>query len=210
MSIRITVVGGAKSGKTDFIFNVCESLEDVVWWGTAVEIPHDPEWKSRLDSLRSARKSSWRTLDGPTALPDSSVADLHLKDSSVFVFDSLNLWLAAQMQQALTRYSFSQLKTHLEIEFRQLCKLLGQLPCTVLIVTAEAGSGVVPSGEAGRLFRELLGQWNQEVVAHSNYGVTLQCGQAFLWPAGLMPISDAGEPVRRVNTLHVRRLLSQV
>ena len=210
MGLWISIVGGAKSGKTEFAASVCEPLDNVIWWGTAVEIPHDPEWQERLQSLRSARKKNWVTLEGPAAWPVDTSSVPHMNPNSVFVLDSLNLWLAAQMQHAVTRYSHSQMRTHLEIEFQQLLKSLRQLPGSVMVVTAEAGSGVVPSGEAGRLFRELIGQWNQTIVESAHFGVTMQCGQAFLWPAGLTPVGDSGDPVRRVSKTHVHRLLSQV
>ncbi len=210
MGVWMSIVGGAKSGKTDFVTGVLESCEEVVWWGTAIEIAQDPDWQERLQSLRAARRESWVTLDGPAAWPLDTASELKLSSKAVFVVDSLNLWLAAQMQRAVTRYSQAQLRTHLEIEFQQLLKALKQLPCSVVVITAEAGSGVVPSGEAGRLFRELIGQWNQAIVEIAHFGVTLQCGQAFLWPAGLTPVSDAGDPVRRVSKTHVHRLLSQV
>jgi adenosylcobinamide kinase/adenosylcobinamide-phosphate guanylyltransferase len=210
MAKWISVVGGAKSGKTEFILAVCERFDDVVWWGTAVEIPQDPDWQSRIEFLRSKHKSSWTSLDGPSAWPRPSGSEVNLNSGSIFVLDSLNLWLASHMQQAMARYSPLQLRTHLEVEFQHLLKSLRQLPCSVIAVTAEAGCGVVPSGEAGRLFRELIGQWNKELVACSHFGVSLQCGEAFLWPAGLTPVSDAGDPVRRVSKQHVQRVLSQV
>jgi adenosylcobinamide kinase / adenosylcobinamide-phosphate guanylyltransferase len=210
MSVWITIVGGAKSGKTDFAAGVCEMLENVIWWGTAVEIPQDPDWQDRLQLLRSARKKSFITLEGPAAWPLGTASTLNVSSRSVFVLDSLNLWLAAQIQNAVTRYSHAQLRTHLEIEFQQLLKALKQLPCSVVVVTAEAGSGVVPSGEAGRLFRELIGQWNQIIAGIAHFGITMQCGQALLWPAGSTPVSKEGDPVRRVNKTHVHRLLSQV
>jgi adenosylcobinamide kinase/adenosylcobinamide-phosphate guanylyltransferase len=122
--------------------------------------------------------------------------------------DSLNLWLAAQINRCTSLYSMSQLKTHLEIEFQQLLNALKAVACPVLIVSAEVGSGVVPSGEAGRLFRDLLGLWNRTLVASADYGVSLQAGRAFYWPGGRAELPPEGVPLRVVDAAFLHRLLA--
>jgi adenosyl cobinamide kinase/adenosyl cobinamide phosphate guanylyltransferase len=87
MAQWITILGGAHSGKTRFAHEVCASLEGVVWWGTASELPQDANWQQHLESLRSSRKSSWLTLEGPwswpTVTPPASLSDspLHVAHS---------------------------------------------------------------------------------------------------------------------------------
>ena len=102
------------------------------------------------------------------------------------------------------------MKVHLELEFQQLLEKLRVLSCPVLFVSAEAGSGVVPAGEAGRLFRDLLGQWNCTVVKESHYGISMQAGRALFWPGGLTELSLEGVPVRCVDARLVQRVLCQV
>lgn len=213
MAQWITIIGGAHSGKTKFVHEVCASLEDVVWWGTASELPQDADWQQHLESLRSSRKSSWLTLEGPWSWPPpqgESLQDSQILKAKVFVLDSLNLWLAAQINRCTSLYSLSQMKVHLELEFERLLENLRALSCPILLVSAEAGSGVVPAGEAGRLFRDLLGQWNCAVVKESHHGISMQAGRALFWPGGLTELPPEGVPVRCVDARLIQRVLCQV
>jgi adenosylcobinamide kinase/adenosylcobinamide-phosphate guanylyltransferase len=204
----MVVLGGAQSGKSDFVTELSRHFDEGVWWGTASEIPQDADWRERLELLRRGRKNTWTSLEGPWAWPPAAQADaVQHGNKPLFIFDSLNLWLAAHIQRGTSLYSFVQLKTHLDLEFQQLCESLARLPCPVLIVSAEVGSGVVPQGEFGRLFRDLLGLWNRHFVSQSHHGVSLQAGRAFLWPAGRQRVPSEGTPVLCVDSSHIARLL---
>jgi len=205
MAQRMVLLGGAHSGKSNLAHDICAPLENVCWWGTGVELPQDGDWQQRLGALRAARPASWKTYEGPWAWPVSGVREP--QGAQVFVMDSLNLWLAAQINRCTALYSMSQLKTHLEIEFQQLLSALQAIDCPVVVVSAEVGCGVVPTGEAGRLFRDLLGVWNCALVAGAHHGVSLQAGRAFYWPAGLLELPSEGVPLRAVDAGFLRRLL---
>lgn len=206
MAQRMVILGGAQSGKSDLAHAICEPLTKVVWWGTGVELPQDSEWQQRLADLRSARPPSWKTLEGPWAWPVAAAGELH--GAEVFVVDSLNLWLAAQLNRCMSLYSMSQLKTHLELEFQQLLRALQTVECPVVVISAEVGSGVVPSGEAGRLFRDLLGLWNRTLVAGAHHGVSLEAGRSIYWPGGLLEVPSEGVPLRVVDARFLRRVLA--
>ncbi|MFZ9518878.1 MAG: bifunctional adenosylcobinamide kinase/adenosylcobinamide-phosphate guanylyltransferase [Silvanigrellaceae bacterium] len=207
----IFVSGGAKSGKSDFVTDACESFKDVEWWGTATEQSTDLDWQERLASLKSNRNPGWLLFDGPWAWPgQASIGRESAGSPQVFVMDSLNLWLAAQIHRGMSLYTTSQLKVHLDMEFTQLLASLNDLKCSVVLISAEVGSGVVPSGEAGRLFRDLLSTWNRRIVKQSDFGVSMQTGQAFLWPAGRTPLPPEGTVLRCVDSSHIRRILAGV
>lgn len=210
MAKWLTILGGAHAGKTDWVLEVCRPLEKVVWWGTAMDQPQDPLWQERLQTLRSQHKPSWTIFDGPSAWPvPEQTNNTHavIQDTPVFVMDCLNLWLAAQIHRGMSLYSFNQLRVHLELEFAQLFSALSSLPCPVIVISAEVGWGVVPSGDAGRLFRDLLGHWNRSIVQHSDFGLNVQAGRGFLWPAGRTPVSPEGEVVRCVEPTFLGRLI---
>lgn len=207
----LTVLGGAHSGKTDLVSEICGSFKTVGWWGTALEHPQDADWQGRLEDLRAKRNQMWKTFDGPWAWPEpASAAQPKTENFEVFVFDCLNLWLAAHIHRGTSMYSIDQLRVHLEMEFAQLLKALSSLNCSVVVVSAEVGSGVVPTGEAGRLFRDLLSLWNRQIVQQSDYGVSMQAGRAFLWPAGRSPLAPEGSPVLCVGARNLSLLLGSV
>lgn len=207
----IFVLGGAKGGKSDFVTEACAAFEDVAWWGTAVEQSQDPDWQDRLAHLKAIRKPDWRLFDGPWAWPqEASPGQAVASETKIFVMDCLNLWLAAQIHRGSSLYSMSQLKVHLEMEFSQLLAALNALNSNIVVVSAEVGSGVVPSGEAGRLFRDLLSSWNRRIVQQSDFGVSMQAGRAFLWPGGRTPLPPEGALVRCVDAALIGRILAVV
>ncbi|NBW81313.1 hypothetical protein EBR21_06115 [bacterium] len=207
----IFVLGGAKSGKSDFVTEVCRGFEDVSWWGTALEQSQDSDWQERVANLKLDRKPHWGLFDGPWAWPPADrTGHAVAPQSKVFVMDCLNLWLAAQIHRGMSLYSMSQLKVHLEMEFSQLIAALNALKSDIVVVSAEVGAGVVPSGDAGRLFRDLLSTWNRRIVQQSDFGLSMQAGRAFLWPAGRTPLPPEGAVVRCVDAAHVGRILASV
>lgn len=209
MAKLMTILGGARAGKSELAAEICKHFGRVAWWGTALPQPQDPFWEERLQALKSSRNPSWTTFDGPWSWPADGAAGLpQTAGFDIFVMDCLNLWLAAHIHRGTSRYSMSQLRVHLEIEFSQLTAELLALKCPVLLVTAEAGWGVVPAGEVGRLFRDLLADWNRQIVRQSGYGVTMQAGRAFVWPAGKTPLPAEGVELRCVDERHLSRLLS--
>jgi adenosylcobinamide kinase/adenosylcobinamide-phosphate guanylyltransferase len=58
-------------------------------------------------------------------------------------------------------------------------------PAAVVIVSNEVGSGVVPAYRSGRLFRDLLGEVNQQVARLADRVVLLVAG---------VPIAVKGPP----------------
>ncbi|MEY3903889.1 MAG: hypothetical protein RL189_3195 [Pseudomonadota bacterium] len=209
MAKWMTILGGARSGKTDLAAQMCRHFGKVAWWGTALQQPQDPLWEERLQALKSSRDPNWTTFDGPWSWPADAAGVLpQTTGCDLFVMDCLNLWLAAHIQRGASRYSLSQLRVHLEIEFSQLTAALLAQSCPVLLVSAEVGWGVVPAGEVGRLFRDLLSDWNRQIVGQSDFGVTMQAGRAFVWPAGKTSLPPEGVEVRCVDERHLSRLLS--
>jgi adenosylcobinamide kinase/adenosylcobinamide-phosphate guanylyltransferase len=58
----------------------------------------------------------------------------------------------------------------------RLCDVLHSISASVVLVTNEVGSGVVPVSEDGRLYRDLLGYVNQRVAAVADKVVLLVAG----------------------------------
>ena len=57
-----------------------------------------------------------------------------------------------------------------------LCAALKASPCSVVLVSNEVGSGVVPAFELGRRYRDLLGEINQRVAAIADHVVLMVAG----------------------------------
>jgi adenosylcobinamide kinase / adenosylcobinamide-phosphate guanylyltransferase len=57
-----------------------------------------------------------------------------------------------------------------------LCLALQSPPCSVVLVSNEVGSGVVPEYSSGRRFRDLLGEMNQSVARVASNVLLLVAG----------------------------------
>jgi len=53
----------------------------------------------------------------------------------------------------------------LQEQVDELCLALSSAPCSIVLVSNEVGSGVVPAYELGRRFRDLVGEINQRVAS---------------------------------------------
>jgi adenosylcobinamide kinase/adenosylcobinamide-phosphate guanylyltransferase len=64
----------------------------------------------------------------------------------------------------------------IERSVEDLCRALQSPPCSVVLVSNEVGSGVVPAYPSGRRFRDLLGEMNQSVARVASNAVLLVAG----------------------------------
>jgi adenosylcobinamide kinase/adenosylcobinamide-phosphate guanylyltransferase len=74
------------------------------------------------------------------------------------VVDCLTLFAA----NLLEAHGENEIKLHRQVD--DLCEVLRSVPCTVILVSNEVGSGVVPAYASGRRFRDLVGEINQRVA----------------------------------------------
>ena len=158
------VLGGARSGKSAFAENLVANLSQVLYVATAQAV--DPEMEERIAIHRGRRPAGWSTLEVEGALVDSLAG--HLADHSetsdppydAFLLDSLDLYLSVQ-----DRLEFPE---DVLAEIDDFLSFVGEMRLPAIIVSCEAGMGVVPPFPAGRAFRDLLGLANQRVAAEAD------------------------------------------
>ncbi len=76
-----------------------------------------------------------------------------------------------------------------QIAIDALCLALQSPPCSVVLVSNEVGSGVVPEYPSGRRFRDLLGEMNQSVARVASNVLLLVAG---------LPLVLKGEAVQMI------------
>ena len=54
------------------------------------------------------------------------------------------------------------------LEVKELVECIDGIDASFIIVSNEVGMGLVPENRLGRLFRDLLGQANQELAQHAD------------------------------------------
>ena len=156
------VLGGVRSGKSHYAQQLGERAARVVFVATAQ--PGDDEMRRKVERHRSSRPKHWQTVEEPLSLAEA-IAD-HGPKCDLMIIDCLTLF-AANLLEA---------KGDDQSSIDALCRALQSPPCSVVLVSNEVGSGVVPEYPSGRRFRDLLGEMNQSVARVASNVLLLVAG----------------------------------
>ncbi|HLY82195.1 MAG TPA: bifunctional adenosylcobinamide kinase/adenosylcobinamide-phosphate guanylyltransferase [Acidimicrobiales bacterium] len=151
------VLGGARSGKSALAERLALDLPEPVTY-LATGVATDPEMTARIAAHQARRPAGWRTVEAGVDLVDV----LALLTGSVVV-DSLGAWVAGVPGFAVAPEG--------------LCRVLQARSGDSVVVSDEVGLGVHPSSQAGRWFRDALGELNQAVAAIADDVVLVVAGR---------------------------------
>ena len=172
MARLILVTGGTRSGKSEYARTVAEALPGPRSFVATCQAVDD-EMRERIRRHQQERlKSEWKTIEEPLELADA--LRKHEK-VNVFLVDCLTLWVNNIMYVAHQRgqiFSEEQLTSRAD-ELVQAC---AGITGTVIMVTNEVGSGIVPDNHDARLFRDLMGKCNQIVGRAADEVIFVACG----------------------------------
>lgn len=161
------VLGGVRSGKSGYAQRLAERSERVTFLATA-ERRDDPEMHAKIERHRAERPQNWATVEETLLLARTIHEAGQVCD--VVLIDCLTLW-AANLLEACGS-DRSQLQGRID----ELCSALRTATCSIVLVSNEVGSGVVPAYELGRRFRDLVGEINQRVAAEAGTVVLMVAG----------------------------------
>lgn len=148
------ILGGARSGKSRYAQQLAAEFKKVTFIATAR--PDDVEMRRKIATHRAERPPSWRTIEAPLELPD--VLRKEGKRSDVLLIDCLTVYVANILGSKDS--SEQRFRGHLQ----EICEVLQNSKASVIVVSNEVGSGIVPAYRSGRIYRDLLGQFNQGVA----------------------------------------------
>jgi adenosyl cobinamide kinase/adenosyl cobinamide phosphate guanylyltransferase len=145
--VTTLILGGAGSGKSEAAERLTARLpEPVTYVATWVPDPTDPDMTARVEVHRRRRPPGWSVRE---CGPDLAAVIRTL--SGTVLIDSLGTWVAGALDGG--------------VDVAALCAALSERSGDTVVVSDEVGLGVHPSTEAGRRFRDALGQVNQAVAA---------------------------------------------
>lgn len=160
------MLGGARSGKSRWAQEQAARFARVTYLATARA--GDSEMREKIARHRRERPLGWRTVQVPTDLPDTIRSES--ADSDVLLIDCLTLYVANVMRTG--KKSDAQNRNRI----RELHDAMHSSPTSIIAVSNEVGSGVVPAFRSGRVYRDMLGQLNQEVAAIADTVVLMVAG----------------------------------
>ena len=160
------VLGGVRSGKSRYALQLAVAAERVTFLATA-ERREDEEMQRKIERHQAERPSHWITIEEPLHL---AAVIGSVKDCDLFLIDCLTLFAG----KLLDAYGDDTAAITRNVD--QLCTALASSPFSIVLVSNEVGSGVVPAFEAGRRYRDLLGEINQRVAAIADRVVLMVAG----------------------------------
>ncbi|MFE3628947.1 bifunctional adenosylcobinamide kinase/adenosylcobinamide-phosphate guanylyltransferase [Streptomyces goshikiensis] len=174
---RTLVLGGARSGKSYEAERRLAGFPEVVYVATGGSREGDAEWAARVGLHRERRPSSWRTVETCELVP------LLVEGGPPLLVDCLALWLTDAMDRAGAWDDAVWAATGRKELAERVAELVAAVRSTrrtVVMVSNEVGSGVVPATASGRRFRDELGRLNNAVAAECEHVLLVLAGQALV------------------------------
>lgn len=159
----ILVTGGARSGKSSFAEKYAKGL------GTKVKTAYfataqtdDEEMLARAKQHQDQRPKEWPTYETP--LRAETELALAVNKFDVVLFDCLTIYTSNLLLSPALPPERSLRQQQILAEIDQLMKTAKKGQASVIFVTNEVGSGIVPENPLAREYRDVAGLVNQKAA----------------------------------------------
>ncbi|GGM65093.1 hypothetical protein GCM10011608_58060 [Micromonospora sonchi] len=184
---RVLVLGGIRSGKSEFAESLVADATSVRYVATAAGADDDAEWSARIATHRARRPASWRTeetADDPRRLADVIAT---ARPEETLLVDDLGNWVTVLLDPAHQPADDTA-------TIAELAAAVRACPARLVLVSPEVGLSLVPTTPLGRAFTDALGAVNRAVADACDAVILVVAGQPCrLKPAGALPAA-AGQP----------------
>lgn len=159
------LVGGARSGKSTLAVQLGLAWPGpVTFVATARTDPADADLTARIARHRAERPATWTTVETDTEVP-AAVRDAPA--DALVIVDCVTLWVAACFE-----------KGGAEGAAAELAEIAAARTSPTVVVSNEAGLGVVPAVEIARVYRDVLGRVNTALATRADRTLFLVAGRA--------------------------------
>jgi len=176
----ILVTGGARSGKSRFAEKIMKDLAGPVLYLATAKIC-DEEMALRGEKHRQSRPADWDTIEayqGLGKIISEKGAGYRgvLLDCITIMVTNLLFDLPEMQQEELQSETIQKAEDLIMAEAKELVKGIAAQDATVVMVTNELGSGIVPEYPIARAFRDIAGRINQYLAAQADEVYLTVCG----------------------------------
>ena len=159
------VLGGARSGKSEFAEDIYKDIDDVTYIATAKAI--DKEFEERIALHKARRNTKWTTIE---AYKD--FASINMKTKYYFLDDVTNMLTNILFDHIGARdiddEDVSLVEKLVIDEVATLFTMVKEMDADIVIVSSELGAGLVPEAKLSRLFRDMHGKVNQYIAKNAD------------------------------------------
>lgn len=159
------VLGGARSGKSEFAEDIYKGIDDVTYIATAKAI--DKEFEERIALHKARRNTKWTTIE---AYKD--FVSIEMKTKYYFLDDVTNMLTNILFDHLGARdiddEDVSLVERLVINEVATLFTRVKEMDADIVIVSSELGAGLVPEAKLSRLFRDMHGRANQYIAKNAD------------------------------------------
>jgi adenosylcobinamide kinase / adenosylcobinamide-phosphate guanylyltransferase len=156
------VLGGQRSGKSAHAEDLIDDRRAAVYLATGQAL--DAEMTKRIERHQKRRGPNWTTVEEPINIANALI-ESDSKDRPILI-DSLAMWVANLLDQGYD----------VKNEAFTLAEALEGLTSPLVVVSDEAGLGVIPENVLARSFLDELGAVNQAIAARADKVVFVAAG----------------------------------
>lgn len=119
----------------------------------------DDEMERRIARHKETRGPDWTTIEEPIKL-EEALESLKVQVDIVLI-DCLTLWVSNLLMDGETE---DKILSRVEA----LVESMQKVPQSIIVVSNEVGSGIVPENKIARIFRDIAGIVNQRIAVCSD------------------------------------------
>ncbi len=159
----VLILGGARSGKSNFAESLAINYPEVTYIATGVAV--DGEMQTRIEKHQQDRPQHWQTIESPIHLANS-LNQIEL-DSTCVLIDCMSFWV--------NNCLYNSEQTWIE-QREDYLKMLAKISNPIIMVSNEISLGITPRGAETRQFVDELGRLHQRLAEHVETVVFMVAG----------------------------------